>query len=220
MREFMPVIMRSSLFAGIAAADVPPMLTCLSARSDSYKKGAFVLRAGSRATQVGLVLQGSVHVIKEDFWGRRMLIAEATASDLFAEAYCCVRTEELPVGVVAAEAARILFLDYQKVVAICSNSCAFHARLIRNMLEILAQKNMFLTQKMEHMARRTTREKLLSYLSAQAVKAGSANFSIPFNRQQLADYLSVDRSAMSNELSKMQDEGLLTFSRNAFTLKI
>jgi CRP-like cAMP-binding protein len=119
---------------------------------------------------------------------------------------------------VATADSELLFIDFRRLASPCVNACAFHARLIRNMLNIVSVKNIALTRKIEHVSRRTTREKLLSYLSDAAKKAGGGWFSIPFNRQELADYLYVERSAMSATLSKLRDEGVLLYRRNNFKL--
>jgi CRP-like cAMP-binding protein len=137
---------------------------------------------------------------------------------LFGEAFACAGAENLPVGVMAAEESEILLMNHERMLTSCPSACAFHTALIRNLTRILAEKNVILTQKLEHVTRRTTREKLLSYLSARAKLAKGNVFDIPFSRQELADYLSVERSAMSAELSRMRNEGLLRYKRNHFEL--
>lgn len=209
---------QTPLFAGMKADDIQGMLSCLSARTHTYAKDTYVLTAGDAAEEVGIVLSGSVNIIKEDFWGNRSIIGKVSGGGLFAEAFSCAGTGKLPVSAVTAERATILFINYKKIITTCSSACSFHTRLINNMIGILANKNILLTQKIEHTACRTTREKLLSYLSAQAMKAKGNSFVIPFDRQELADFLFVDRSAMSNTLSKLRDEGVLTFQKNHFTL--
>ncbi len=212
------ILSQSLLFQGIAEKDIGSMLGCLSAREKTYKKNAYILSAGDSVTEVGIVLSGSVNVIKEDFWGNRAIIAKSGAGELFAEAFSCIDTDKLPISIVASENSEVLFIDYKKIITTCSSACTFHTLLINNMIKILANKNIMLMQKIEHTACRTTRDKLLSYLSAQAIQAQSNSFTIPFNRQELADYLSVDRSAMSNELSKLRNEGILEFNKSRFHL--
>lgn len=219
MNKNLGIIKKSPLFSGITENEIESMLSCLSAKSKSYKKNQFVFRSGENISEVGMVLSGSVHIAKEDFWGNRSILTKAAAGQLFGETYACAQAGTLGVSVVAAEPSEVLFLDVRRIMTICSSACEFHSRLIRNLLSVLAERNLMLTKKMEHMAQRTTREKLLSYLSAESQKSGSAAFKIPFNRQQLADYLSVDRSAMSNELCKLRNEGILTFQKNDFVLK-
>lgn len=220
MKNFLPIICSSPLFSGLAEEETEAILGCLSASQESLERQQFLLRRGDRTAAMGLVLSGSVHIIREDFWGNRNIIATAGPGELFAETYACTAGATLDVSVVAAETARVMYLEVGRILNTCSPSCQFHERLIRNLLTVLAGKNLLLNEKLIHMAQRSTRDKLLSYLSAEAQRRGSASFTIPFNRQQLADYLSVDRSAMSNELGKMRDEGLLRFDKNSFQLLI
>jgi CRP-like cAMP-binding protein len=218
VKIFYPILKCCPLFADIGADDLGALLSCLSARRSAYERGAFIFVSGGDATRVGVVLSGGVHVVKEDYEGNRAILTRVGPGGLFGEAFACAGTKKLPVGVVAAEDSVILSIDMIRIVTVCSSACGFHAGLIRNMLRVLAEKNLSMMQKLEHITRRTTREKLLSYLSAAAKEAESAAFDIPFNRQELADYLSVDRSAMSAELSAMRRDGLLLYARNHFTL--
>lgn len=218
MTDFLPVILGSQLFHGISGEEARTMLSCLSAYSADYEKNQFLLRAGDCVDALGMVLRGRVLIVKEDFWGNRNILAQITPGELFAETYACVAGTPLGVSAVAEEETRVLYLNVRRVLTACSSSCAFHSRLIQNLLTVMADKNLKMSEKLSHMTQRTTREKLLSYLSAQSLRRGSASFEIPFNRQQLADYLSVDRSAMSSELCKLRDEGALSFCRSRFTL--
>ncbi len=194
------------------------MLACLNVQKKTYKKKDVVMLEGQKVSAVGIVLAGKVQIIKEDFTGNRTILSEAAQGQLFAESFSCVQTDKLPVTVISAAESEILWVDYQRIISTCSSVCKFHLKLIENMLKILATKNIMLNKKIEHLSKRTTREKLLSYLSDQAAQYGSNEFDIPFSRQELADYLSVDRSAMSNELSKLQNEGVLQFHLKHFSL--
>lgn len=218
MEKHFALLNKTTLFAGIETNKISAMLNCLSAHTTSYEKETFILHNGDMVHQVGMVLTGSVLIIKEDFWGNRSILSEISPGGLFAETYACMGSTPLEVSVIAASHCEILFLDIHKILTVCSSACEFHARLIHNLLSTLAQKNIFLTRKMEHISQKTTRDKLLSYLSAESQKAQSPSFSIPFSRQQLADYLSVDRSAMSSELGKLKKEGILDYTKNAFFL--
>lgn len=218
MEEYMEVLERCPLFHGIEIEDIRLMLGCLEAKSRNYGKQEYILTAGMSGAETGIVVCGSVHVIKEDFWGNRMILAKAEAGEMFGEAFSCAGAEYIPFSVVAAEETRVLFLNPEKVITTCSSACRFHTGLIQNMVRLLAGKNIMLTEKIEHVTKRSTRAKLLSYLSEQAGKADSNRFKVPFNRQELADFLAVDRSAMSNELSKMREEGILEFHKNEFWL--
>lgn len=219
MNQYIKIMNQSPLFWEITDEEIASMLTCLSAKVQSYKKNHFIFQSGDIISMVGMVVTGSVYITKEDFWGNRSILTKVTPGQLFGETYACVEAEPLAVGIVTAEASDVIFFDIRKIMTSCTSVCVFHTKLIRNLLSVMAEKNLLLTKKMEHMGQRSTKEKLLSYLSAESQKKGSSNFSIPFNRQQLADYLCVDRSAMSNELCKLRDEGILTFEKNQFELK-
>ena len=230
MENEISLLKNSILFQDIKDADISSMLKCLSAHKETYQKEAFIFHMGETARGIGMVLNGQVHIVKEDFWGNRSIVAEIPPGFVFAESYACISTAPLEVSVVAANECEILFMDIHKLLTTCASACTFHTQLIQNLITILAQKNLFLTKKMEHLSQKTTREKLLSYLSNESLNytahtltestphAKACTFEIPFNRQQLADYLSVDRSAMSNELSKLRKEGILDFHKNSFTL--
>ena len=164
------------------------------------------------------MLSGEIHLVKEDFWGNRSLVSRVGPGGLVGEVYACLPYQRLTVGVQAAADSCMLFLQAERIFSPCQSACGFHQRLIRNLAAVLAGKNRMLMEKMEHLTQRTTREKLLSYLSAESQRQGRANFTIPFNRQQLADYLSVERSALSAELGRLRDEGVLTFHKSEFTL--
>ena len=218
------VLSRADLFAGVPHEDLPEALACMSARIATYDAGEIVFLAGDEVPGVGVVCDGEVQVVREDVFGNRTILAKLGASEIFGETFACARAEHarhvkiLPVSVIATTPAEIALFDFQKVVASPTSSCPFHDKLIENMLGILAEKNLMLNRKIEVLSVRTTRAKLLTYLSSQAQRACSARFKIPFNRQELADYLAVDRSAMSAELGRMQGDGLIRFKRNEFEL--
>ena len=219
MKKYLQLFRHSKLFDGIMEAEMEPMLKCLSAASRSYQKGECVFWRGEPITSVAMLLEGCIHIRKEDYWGNLSILNEISEGEVFGEVYACLGNDEILNDAVAVKPSVVLFLDINRILTMCPSSCRFHARLIRNLLSVIASKNKMLTQKLEHISQRTTREKLLSYLSEQSLRAECPSFDIPFNRQQLADYLSVDRSAMSNELCKMRDEGILLFEKNHFTLK-
>lgn len=218
MEKYLEIYAHSPLFSGIKNEEILSILSCLKGQIVSYDKGTYLLRAGEPIYWVGMVLQGSAHILKEDFWGNRNILATARPGDLFAEAFACSQTALPEISVLAVEDTIILRLDFFCLLNTCSSACSFHTRLIRNLLKILADRNLQLTQKLEHLSKRTSREKILSYLSACSRAEGTASFSIPFNRQELADYLYLDRSTLSNELCKLRDEGILTFRKNRFSL--
>ncbi len=218
MDQFLPVLKKSSLFSGVSQEEIQGMLKCLSARTKHYKKEEFIIRSGDYIRSIGMVLSGTALIIQEDFWGRRTIISEVTPGFIFAETYACLASIPIEMSVVADSECDVVFLDYNKIMTVCTSACTYHTKLVQNFLTAIAGKNMALTKKMQHMSQKTIREKLLSYLSTESLKSGASSFDIPFNRQQLADYLSIDRSALSNELSKLQAEGLLNYKKNRFTL--
>lgn len=195
------------------------MLACFGAYEKQYAKGDTIYHAGEYVENMGMVLTGSVIIELSDLWGNATVLGSVEAGQLFAETYACIPGEALMVSVEASEKCNILFLNASRLLTTCQNSCAYHARLIQNLLQIMAQKNLALSRRSVHTSPKSIRGRLLSYLSEHAKQCGSFHFTIPFNRQQLADYLGVDRSALSNELSKMRNEGILTYEKNVFSLK-
>ena len=210
---------KTVLFRGISPEEIKSMMGCLQAYTKNYTRGTIIHHAGDSVHSVGMVLSGSVSIENDDLWGNKSILDRVTPGQIFAENYACLPGELLMVNVVAVESTEILFLNTDKMFTVCSNTCMFHSKLVRNMLSISAQKSLNLSRRIMHTSSKSIRGRLLSYLSFQAAKHGSLEFEIPFNRQQLADYLSVDRSAMSNELSKMQRDGLLKVERSRFILQ-
>ncbi len=214
----MNILQKSKLFQGLTTTEIDQILTCLHGHTKKHGKDEFLLFPGSTTKQMGLVISGAVDIIEEDFWGNRTILSRVTQGGVFGEGYAACPDTPLLVGAVVAENCEVLWLNISHITTRCESNCAMHGRLIQNLLAILARKNIMLTEKISHTSQRSTRKKLLSYLSAEANKAGSASFTIPFNRQQLADYLSVDRSALSAELSNMAKEGILSYRKAEFTL--
>lgn len=212
------VIARSPLFAGASEMEVEAMLACLGASSRHFKKGSFVLRMGEKATSLGLVISGGVRIETVDAWGNATVLSHVGPGSVFGEAYACAPDEPLLVNAVTTQDSEILFLEVARIARTCPSSCAHHAQIVMNLLSILARKNVQLSRRSLHTAPKTIRGKVLAYLSSQASLAQSREFTIPFNRQELADYLGVDRSALSNELSKMQKDGLISTDRSRFAL--
>lgn len=206
------------LFRGAAPKEIEAMLACLQAQTKTYARGETILHAGDTVTAVGLVLSGSVSIEQDDAWGNKSILDHVHPGQLFAETYACLPGEVLMINAVAAQPCEVLFLETSRMLHICSNACEFHNKLVRNLLTIASGKNLALSRRIFHTSSKSIRGRLLSYLSFQAAQSGSREFDIPFNRQQLADYLSVDRSALSNELGKMQREGLLRARHSHFVL--
>lgn len=209
----------TDLFRGMSEENVKAMLECLDARFLSFFKGEAVYSVGDSVFALGLVLKGSFLLSRSDYCGNVMLLERVEEGELLGEVEACLGGAKSEMDVVAAEPAEVLFLSLERVLKTCSSACEFHRRMIRNLFYVLAEKNYHLTRKVEHISKRTTREKLLSYLGAYCGETPEDWFVIPLNRQQLADYLCVDRSAMSWELCRMRDEGILEFQRNRFRFR-
>ena len=220
MKDFLSVIRSSQLFSGIAQDELDAMLTCLGAKKVSLPKKAFLLRSGDTAESIGLVLSGSVLIIQEDIWGNRHILSKAVPGQTFAVAFVCAPGAVLNVSVVAETPVEAMFLNVKRTLTVCTSACEHHSRIIRNLLGELAEKNLRFGEKLAHMGQRSTRAKLMSYFSSEAQRLGRYEFDIPYSRQQLADYLAVERSGLSAELGKMRDEGLLEFHKSHFVLKV
>ncbi|MBE6036645.1 MAG: Crp/Fnr family transcriptional regulator [Clostridiales bacterium] len=218
MKEFLPVLRNCALFHQIADADLPAMMACLGARTLSFRKKETIFEEGEPARYVGIVLAGKVQILQVDYFGNRSIMTTAGPSELFGESFACAGVEALPVTAMAAEDSRVLLVDCLRIMHSCGNACGFHQQMIYNLMRVVAMKNLQFHQKMEITGKRTTREKLLAYLMAQAKTAGSSRFRIPFDRQELADYLQVDRSGLSAEISRLRKEGVLKSERSTFEL--
>ena len=205
------------LFEGIVRQELPTALASLDAAERAYEKGEIVFHEGEPARYVGVVLGGEAQIIREDYYGTRCLLARITPGEIFGEVFACAGVELLPVSVVAVQNCRILLLDSRRLAA-SRESGGFSARFLENLLSVTARKNLMLNRKIELLSKRTTREKLMAYLLLQAKEAHSDTFTIPYDRQQLADYLSVERSAMSAELGKLRRAGVLDCVKNRFHL--
>lgn len=209
---------KTILFRGMTPDEAQEMISCLRSFTKTYKKGEIVYHMGERISYLGLILSGSVNIENDDFWGHKSILSHVQTGQIFAETYACISGEPLMVTVTASEDTEILFLNVEHLFTTSTNSCAHHNKLIGNLLQVMAQKNLALSRKILHTSSKTIRGRLLSYLSQQALQNGCSRFAIPFNRQQLADYLNVERSALSNELSKMKAEGILDYEKNNFNI--
>jgi len=218
MKQYLPILKRTRLFSGVGENEIETLLSCMQARLFRYKKGEFVLHQGEHLDNIMILAEGALHIQRDDYWGNRSIINMVAPGEMFGEAYAAPESGTLMNDVLAVEDSAVLFLDVKKLITVCSSTCKFHSTVVQNLVFSMSEKNRNLVQKLGFMSKRTTREKLLAYLSEEAERQGCGAFSIPFNRQQLADFLSVDRSAMSNELCKLRDEGLLEFEKNKFRL--
>lgn len=220
MEKFFPVLSKCPLFAGIEPDSLGTMLSCLGAAPRRFAKGENILAEGDPARWIGVMLSGCAQICRIDFSGNRSLMAIAEPTDIFAEAFACADIGTMPVSVSALENCDVLLIDADRITRACAQACGFHQQVIYNLMRILALKNLACNQKIEVTSKRSTREKLLAYLMLQAKQAGSSTFTIPFDRQALADYLEVDRSGLSAEIGRLRREGILKSERNRFTLLI
>ncbi|MGN1419560.1 MAG: Crp/Fnr family transcriptional regulator [Acutalibacteraceae bacterium] len=217
-KKYLDILNRCSLFDGTDKNNLAFMLNCLEADIKCFSKGETVFSQGSKAGLVGIILSGCAQIVTDDYYGNRNLLASVGEGELFAEAYACADVTALPVSVIAVSECKILLFNCKKIINSNRNSCKFHYQIINNLLKIVSQKNIALNEKAQITSKRTTKEKIMAYLSAYAKKCGSSEFDIPLNRQELADYLCVERSAMSAEIGKLKKEGKIFCQKNHFKL--
>ncbi|KIR01439.1 cyclic nucleotide-binding protein [Lachnospiraceae bacterium TWA4] len=218
MRKYLPVLQHSAFFSDIEGESLLAMLGCLSIHVVSYKQHEYAFHQGDSIKKIGLVLTGALQLEREDLDGNRTILDKLLPGASFGEAIVCSRQSVLPNSVVARSDCEVMYMDYDKILHTCSNSCSFHNHLIENMIAVLARRNVYLTNKLDFLSRRSTREKLLAYLRSEQITQQTNPITIHFTRQELADFLSVDRSAMSMELSKLQKDGIIKYKKNTFWL--
>lgn len=218
MKKNEEILQDCSLFQGLSEKQISSVLKCVKVKTANFAKDEYILHAGESTDFIGLILSGSAFMIQEDLWGNRNIIAPLNSGDFFAEIFAAKPGAILNTSVVASENCNIYSLNIDRLLRVCPNSCDHHHRIVRNLVTVLANKTLLLNDKITHISKRKTRDKLLSYLSSEAIRQGSPSFTIPYNRQQLADYLCVERAAMCSELSKLQEEGILKTNHSHFEL--
>lgn len=218
MEQYLFVLRNSPFFQGMTDQEILSVLHCVNGMTIQKEKDEYILRVGDSTEAMGLVLSGSVLSIQEDLWGHRNIVDRVGVGEYFAEPFAATPGAVLNVSVVVAENSEILLLNMNRLMQTCATACTHHNKLIRNLVSVMARKVLNLNSKITHMGKRSTRDKILSYLSAESMKQGKLAFDIPYDRQQLADYLCVERAAMSAELSKLRKEGYLKTNRNHFEL--
>ena len=209
----------TQLFRGLEEAEITSLLGCLNATTRSFQKGEVILSEGNITENIGILLSGLAVISCNDIWGNTSILGHVAPGSVFAEVYACIPGEPMLVTVSAVEDTSILFMNVGRVLATCTNACPFHTRLVRNLLTVCAYRSLQLSQRIQHTSSKSIRGRLMSYFSECAQRTGRNSFLIPYNRQQLADYLNVDRSTMCNELSKMHKDGIIEYSKNQFLLK-
>ena len=218
MKKYIPVLKKCGLFEEIEEENLTAMLDCLGAKVFSIKKDMTIFREGTPAKYIGLILSGAVQMVQDDFYGNRSIVTSIGENGLFGESFACAGITSLPVSFIASKDCEIMLIDCKRITNTCCNACSFHKQVIFNLLHLVARKNLDFHQKIEITSKRTTREKIMAYLLSVAKQNGSNTFSIPYDRQGLADYLGVERSAMSAEISKLRKEGIIECQKNQFTI--
>lgn len=218
MDKYFNQIKNSPVFFGMSDEELQGLLKCFDARVRKYEEGEIIIRQGDMIKNVYLILKGVVNIEKDTYWGRRMIISQLSENNNIALAFVASKNIESNVDAITVKDSELLILNYDKCISMCSNVCTRHKVLINNLFEILSKENLELIQKIENISQKTIREKLLTYLSNEAKRHRNNSFDIPFNRQDLADYLNIDRSAMSFELSKLKKEGIIAYDKNKFVL--
>ena len=218
MKNFFGVLKKCPLFDGIEEAELERMLVCMGAKIELFDKKYTIFAEGTPAKYLGVVLSGSANIVMIDYDGNRSLIGTVHPSEVFAEAFACAGGMNLPVSVVANEPCEVMYINCDHILHTCENNCGFHRQLIYNVMKDLARKTITFHRKLEIISKRTTREKIMAYLYMRAKETGSRSFDIPYDRQELADYLEVDRSGLSAEISKLRQDGVIESERKHFVI--
>ena len=206
------------LFDGIQPEERKAMLDCIGYHTGTFRKGDIVAFEEENMKHIGIVLSGSVDMVKEDLWGNSTMLVRVRKNEVFGETFACGSDNLSVVTFLVSEDAKVLFLPFNRVMHSCTMACQFHQKLIENMVRVIADKNRDLMRKVEVVSKRTIREKLLTYLSIHAQTQKMRYFEIPLGRVELAEYLCVDRSALTRELVKMKEDGLIDYDKNCFRL--
>lgn len=209
MKKYLKILLKSRLFLGFDELKTEKILNELSPVIKKYKKNEYIFNTGDKITCMGIILDGSANIIKEDYWGNSTILSNLSNGQIFGEAFACSDSQKIGVSVLTTTDSTIMFIDIKSII---------NSELNKNLISVLAQKNVMLNRKIEYISNRKLRDKILSYLSDFSKTTGKSEFDIPFNRQDLADFLAADRSALSNELCKLRDEGILKFNKNHFKL--
>lgn len=217
MDEKLNILRKNKLFEGINE-NLEEVLSCLGTLEKSYLKDEVILLAGTPIKSLGIIIKGEIQILREDYMGNRTILTELNPGQIFGESFACAGLLESPVTVLAKKKSDIVFLGIHRIIATCSNNCPFHNKIIENLLKLLARKNILLNDKNQLLSQRSIRDKVMSYLSTNAQKKGTSTFEIPFTRNELADFLCVDRSALSRVLSQLQKEGVIHYHKDQFKI--
>lgn len=218
MNNTTEILKQVAIFQNVSDKNIQNMLKCLGAYEQVYKKNDILVLSGDKISSVGIILSGSAQIVKEDIMGNRNIVSEINTADMFGEAFACANVGKSPVTVLTTTGCSVMYIQFSRIITTCSSACSFHTKLIENMLSLIARKNIFLNNKIDILSQRSTREKLMAYFTMQMQKEGKNRFKIAFSRDELADFLCVNRSALSRELSKMRNEKILDFDKNEFEI--
>ncbi len=216
MKDYNKILQYNPLFLNIPLENISSILACLHPQNKIYHKHDTIISTGQTISSIGIVIGGNVKVVKNDGSGNEILITEVFTNEIFAEALVCAGITKSPVSVIANSDCDILFFDYKKILTTCTGTCPSHTKLIENLLSAIAKKSIVLNQKIEIISKRTLREKILCFFEYQ--RKGTNQFSISMNREEMANYICADRSAMSAELSRMQQDGIIRYKKNFFEI--
>ncbi len=219
MQVNLKLLQEVSLFQGLEPEAFHALFSCIGATTERYQKGEFIFLQGDIISSIGIVLSGRIQVIQEDIFGNRAILNDFSPKAVFGESFVCAGGSALTVSVQAAERSDVLFLPFERLMYICPSACGFHSAMIKNMVMMLARTNLKLIEKLEITTKHSLREKMLTYLAQLAQEQNSATVTSPLGRVDLADFLGVDRSALTRELNRMQAEGLICFEKNRYTLR-
>lgn len=218
MDQYLEILEKCALFKGVEREELISILGCLEGKAEKYGSGEPVFLQGDRVRGFGIVLDGAVQIVRDDYYGNRSIITTAFPSQIFAETFAFAGVASAPLSAWASEDSRVMIINAEKIISPCGRACAFHRRIISNLITVMATKNLEMNKKLEIISRRTTRDKLMTYLLLTSQEKGSGSFTIPFSRQELADYLEVDRSGLSSEIGKLKREGIIDCRRSSFTI--
>ncbi|MBP3310141.1 MAG: Crp/Fnr family transcriptional regulator [Ruminococcus sp.] len=218
MKKYFDVLRRCSLFNHIEDENLIALLGCLDAKVEAFGKKYTIFAEGNPAKHIGIMLSGKAQVIRNDYNGNRSIVSGIEQAEMFGEAFACAELDAIPVAIIANEPCEVMFINCHRLMNSCTNACSFHQQIIFNLMKELAIKNLMFHQRIEITSQRSTRDKLMTYLLMQAKKNRKSSFTIPFNRQELADYLEVDRSGLSTEIGKLTKKGIISCSRNHFEI--
>ena len=220
MEKNLEKIKKSPLFLNITNEELEKMLKCFGATIKQFEQGDMIIRQGDVVSKIYMILEGIVNIEKDSYWGRRIIIQKLSDFDNIALCLAATNNAESSISAVCDKKTKVLVLNFNKCTTMCTNACNHHSSLIQNMFKILSKENMELLEKIENISQKSIRDKLLTFLSNESLKNKSNTFEIHFNRQELADYLNIDRSAMCFEMSKLKSEGLINYNKNRFVLRI